>query len=84
MKNGPMLDSRKVKMETIEIKQNLLKIKLFEGKWREVRRIFESMGYSVLKLHRESFGPVNVGRLVSGRIRQLEKNELQKLKSYIK
>jgi len=84
LENGPMLDGRKVKMETIEIRQKVLKIKLFEGKWREVRRIFDSLGYSVLKLHRESFGPVDVGRLESGRIRQLEKNELQKLKSYIK
>lgn len=53
-----------------------LRIVLQEGRNREVRRMLEAVGHPVKRLFRERFGPIEVGRLRSGRWRYLTEEEI--------
>ncbi|MBD3321711.1 MAG: pseudouridine synthase [Chitinivibrionales bacterium] len=55
-------------------------IELYEGKNRQVRRMFEELGYSVLRLKRTQFGPLRLGTLPRGACRQLIKEEVAAVK----
>ena len=50
-------------------------ITLTEGRNREVRRLCEALGLEVLRLVRTSFGPVELGALAPGEVRQLSAKE---------
>jgi len=52
---------------------------LKSGKNREVRRIFERVGYNILKLRRISFGPIKLGDIKPGELRHLTPLEINKL-----
>ena len=56
-----------------------LEIEIHEGKYREVRRIFEAIGLSVDKLKRIRFGPIRLGSLPVGRFHSLSSAEVQAL-----
>jgi 23S rRNA pseudouridine2605 synthase len=43
---------------------------MHEGRNRQIRRTFESLGYSVMKLHRTNFGNYKLGELKSGQIKE--------------
>jgi 23S rRNA pseudouridine2605 synthase len=57
-----------------------LKLWIREGRKREVRRIFEALGYEVLALCRVGFGPLSLGMLQPGEGRFLRLDEVKKLK----
>lgn len=42
------------------------KVEMTEGRNRQIRRTFEALGYSVVKLHRTHFGPYELGTLPIG------------------
>ena len=44
---------------------------MHEGRNRQIRRTFESLGYSVMKLHRTNFGNYKLGELKSGHIKEI-------------
>lgn len=48
-----------------------LQVTMHEGRNRQIRRTFESLGYSVKKLHRTTFGDHVLGDLTSGEHRLL-------------
>jgi len=52
-----------------------------EGRKRQVRRMFASVGHPVIALHRESFGPVTLGELEPGEYRDLTDDEVRALKA---
>jgi pseudouridine synthase len=54
----------------------MLEITIAEGRNREVRRMCEAAGVTVERLVRTRFGPVILGRLGSGRTRQLSDAEV--------
>lgn len=56
-----------------------LEIEIHEGRYREVRRIFEALGYSVDKLKRIRFGPIRLGSLPVGRFHSLSREEVEAL-----
>jgi len=60
--------------------QTTLKITLFQGKKRQIRRMFESLGLNLLSLHRIAIGPINIGKLSPGSYRPLTKSEVGALK----
>lgn len=62
-------------------KTSVLKIKLYEGKNRQVKRMFESVGHNVKRLHRESIGGLNLGDLRPGEYRRLKPQEVKELKA---
>jgi 23S rRNA pseudouridine2605 synthase len=57
------------------------RVKLKEGRNREVRRLFESQGLQVSRLIRVAYGPIKLGRGVqSGGWRELDADELKELR----
>lgn len=62
--------------------ESLLRITLYEGKNRQVRRMCEAVGFRVVKLKRIRFGPVTIRKLPLGAVRPLHQREtagLQKM-----
>lgn len=51
-----------------------------EGRFHQVKRMFEAVGKHVLRLHRQSFGPIDLDpNLEEGQLRELTAEELQAL-----
>ncbi len=84
LKKGVMLDGKKTaraKLRLIKKKGNnsLVEITLTEGRKRQVKRMFERVGHSVLTLKRTMEGGLNLGDLKEGESRLLSKKEIKKL-----
>ena len=73
----------KVTYKDIEHKTTVLKIKLYEGKNRQVKKMFESVGHPVKSLHRISVGCVNLKGLRPGEYRRLKPQEVKDLKKLV-
>lgn len=66
-----------------KLSRRLLRILIHEGKKREVRRIFQSLGYEVVELKRIAFGPLILGTLPPGMGRSLTPSEVLHLKKLV-
>jgi 23S rRNA pseudouridine2605 synthase len=67
-----------------KLKKNAwVEIEIHEGRKREIRRIFETLGYFVEKLIRVRVGPISLGFLRPGEIRPLSQLEITALKSAV-
>ena len=67
-----------------KLKKNAwVEIEIHEGRNREVRRIFEALGYLVEKLVRVRVGPIALGFLPPGELRPLSQSEIKALKSAV-
>jgi 23S rRNA pseudouridine2605 synthase len=65
-----------------KLKKNAwVEIEIHEGRKREIRRIFEALGYFVEKLVRVKVGPVSLGFLQPGELRPLSAAEITALKN---
>ena len=60
--------------------RKVVRITVREGRYHQVKRMFEAVGNKVASLHRESFGPLGLGALASGEWRELTKAEVAKLR----
>ena len=56
-----------------------LEVVMTEGRYREVRRMFQTLGMNVLKLKRVRFGPLRLGKLPIGAVRNLTPDEITAL-----
>ena len=56
--------------------RSVVRITIHEGKNRQVRRMFEALGYKVVGLHREAVGKIDLGNLPYGRWRHLTSVEV--------
>jgi 23S rRNA pseudouridine2605 synthase len=61
-------------------KNTLVRITIREGRKRQVRRMFSSLGHPVVELKRVSFGPVELGGQPEGTVRGLTAGEVAALK----
>jgi 23S rRNA pseudouridine2605 synthase len=61
-------------------KRKEIGITIHEGKNRQVRRMFEALGYEVKKLDRVAYGPITKEGLSRGQTRPLTHSEVRKLK----
>ncbi len=61
-------------------KKAIIEITLHEGKNRQVRRMFEALGYPVEKLKREKYGFLTVEGMQPGDYRELTPHEVKQLK----
>ncbi len=82
---GVELESGKIaRGEVLEVTPQkngfLVRLVLREGIKREVKRLFQALGYRVERLHRAAFAGIRVDALAVGRWRYLEDGEIAKLK----
>jgi 23S rRNA pseudouridine2605 synthase len=80
---GVELDGRPVSTEVKLLKRGngrtILEITVWEGRYHLLKRLFEDVGYPVLKLKRMAFGPLHLGRLERGAWRPLTRQEQMNL-----
>lgn len=55
----------------------ILEVTIHEGKNRQIRRMFEAVGYPVQELERISIGNMKLGHLKPGQYRKLSRSELE-------
>ena len=55
-------------------------VKLYEGRNQQIRRMFDAIGHSVVKLVRSQIGPLELGSLRAGEWRHLTAREVAQLK----
>ena len=91
LKDGVRIDNfitspAKVKLKSFNKKTNtsLVLITIHEGHNHQVKKMFEAIGYDVVKLTRISFAGIDVKSLKSGEYRKLSLKEVQKLYSLVK
>ena len=72
-------DSARILAAGSSAKSTLVEITLHSGKNRIVRRMLAHVGYPVRSLVRRSFGPLHLGTLRQGEIRELTADELGQL-----
>ena len=65
----------------VEHKTTMLIIKLVEGKNRQVKKMFETMGHRVKRLHRSQIGLIDLKGLRPGEYRRLKPQEVKDLKA---
>ncbi|GLI85539.1 pseudouridine synthase [Rossellomorea marisflavi] len=73
----------KVKMLSMDKKQgkSIIEITIHEGRNRQVRRMFEHIGYPVQKLKRERYGSLTLQGLTAGEGRELTPHEVKQLRT---
>jgi len=64
-----------------EAKEVLIKVR--EGRYHLIKRLFGKLGYKVLNLKRIAIGPITLGNLKPGEFKKLTKKELKLLKSLL-
>lgn len=60
-----------------------LTIVLYEGRKRQIRRMLRAVGNEVVALKRVSFGPLELGDLPSGKVRELTADEARALREAV-
>ena len=88
LEKGIYLDGKKTAPAKIiqiggDPKKSLLKIEIYEGRKREVKRMFQAIGHKVLQLQRINFGGLRLGSLKTGKWRFLTPKEIDSLKKQV-
>jgi pseudouridine synthase len=79
--DGEKLQIQKGRIISASPGQSVVELELTEGKYREVRRLFEVMNRSVRKLQRIQIGEIKLGELKPGKWRTLTDGEIKSLLS---
>jgi 23S rRNA pseudouridine2605 synthase len=62
-------------------KETVVRITIYEGRNRQVRRMFEAIGFPVIKLRRIQFGPIALTGVPRGKYRHLAADEIKDLRN---
>lgn len=73
---GEMLKASRITLRKASQKESHLIVELTEGKNREIRRMFESLGSEVTALKRISFGKLELGALAPGEFWEVSKMDI--------
>jgi 23S rRNA pseudouridine2605 synthase len=81
LKAGIELDDGPAKVDRFLVKdrsrgRSLVELQIHMGRNRIVRRLMAAAGHSVIELTRTAFGPLHVGSLSAGKMRDLTRDEL--------
>ena len=86
LRNGVRIDNYKTAKAEVNVVKNknksgntLVRLTIHEGKNRQVRRMFEALGYEVIKLKRESIEDLTLEGLKKGEYRPLTIHEVKRL-----
>jgi len=82
IERGIVIDGKKTLPSKIEIlkeenKKTIVHITIYEGRNREIRKLFESVGNKVIYLKRIKIGKLELGNLQIGKYRELTEKEKQ-------
>jgi 23S rRNA pseudouridine2605 synthase len=78
---GEHFKAEQARLVSSSAAQSVVELTLAEGKYREVRRLFESQGRTVKKLQRTEVGKIKLGELRPGKWRTLTEPEIKSLLS---
>ena len=81
--DGYVTQPAQVQVETKEEGRVVLRVTIFEGKNRQIRRMCEALGLEVARLRRVSVGPVKLGMLQPGQWRELTTTEIGAIRGAI-
>lgn len=88
--NGVILDGKKTAKARAHVKKydkktntSIVELIIHEGKNHQVKKMFECLGYEVLKLRRETYSFLTLSGLSSGEYRHLTPKEVKKLYSEV-
>ena len=91
LKNGVEIDGVKTRRARVKVRKidketntSIVEITIHEGKNHQVKKMFETIGYKVIKLRREEYAFLNLKGLLPGEYRQLTIKEVKKLYSICK
>ncbi len=73
------MKAEKARLVSASQAQSVVELELAQGKYREVRRLFESQGCAVKRLQRIQIGKIKLGELPSGKWRALTEAEIKTL-----
>jgi 23S rRNA pseudouridine2605 synthase len=76
---GERLKAEKVRLVSAGAAQSVVELELAQGKYREVRRLFESQRLTVKRLQRVQIGKIKLGELRLGKWRTLTEPEIKSL-----
>ena len=88
LKKGVFLDdgpTNPARVRIIKAQQgrSVVRITIFEGRSREIRRMCEAVGHKTLKLTRIGYGNLNLGNLKVGKYRHLNDVEVKALRTSV-
>lgn len=75
LEDGPV-QVRRIRVIDSRADKSIVELVIHEGRNRIVRRLLDQVGHPVRRLSRTRFGPVELGTLPGGELRELTKDEL--------
>ena len=82
LKHGVVIDGRRTAPAKVKIvSKREIRIAIFEGRNRQIRKMVEILGYNVVSLKRVKIGELSLGHLQVGDYRKLTEEEIKYLKS---
>lgn len=82
LRRGVMLEDGHSRFSSIaRVGKRRLKVTLTEGRKRQIRRTLNAIGLSIGRLHRIRLGALRLSQLPSGQWRNLDVNEIRRLKT---
>ena len=82
LKHGVVIDGRRTtpaKVKTVSKRE--IRIAIFEGRNRQIRKMLETLGYDIKSLKRVKVGELTLGSLEVGHYRPLTEDEIKYLKN---
>ena len=80
--NGIILDKElTLPCKFEKLNSNTCRVTLHQGKYHQVKRMFEYFNYKVIDLHREKFAFLTLDGLKTGEFREISEEELEKLQN---
>lgn len=81
LRRGIYIDGRKTKEAQVKIlnsyeNETLIEISIEEGRNRQIRKMFDAIGHPIISLKRIKIGEIEIGGLMVGDYRELNKEEL--------
>jgi len=82
LKHGVVIEGRRTAPAKVKIiDRREIRIAIFEGRNRQIRKMLETLGYEIKSLKRVKVGELSLGTLEVGHYRTLTEEEIKYLKN---